>query len=311
MKKWIMRIALFVVFVSVIFVGFSFIRLKLAQNEIQGQDQSHSPAATTVPLSIGETQTFELLPLYEAASLEGLENGHGVSYLIRTDSTTILFDLGYNLNSSPSPLEKNMAALGISLADIDTLVLSHRHPDHVGGQKWWNANTFSVSGNSQPALAGLSIYVPEAMEYPGSTPVLSTVPVHLAGGVATTGTMTYAQPFPIWLSTPTGDEQSLAVNIHGKGIVLITGCGHMGLKTLLERAQATFDVPVVGVIGGLHYGNASADTLQTEIQLLRELNPVIVALSPHDSNETALEAFAQAFPEAYQDIQVGEPIRLP
>jgi metal-dependent hydrolase (beta-lactamase superfamily II) len=58
--------------------------------------------------------------------------------LIRTDSATILFDLGYNMTaSSPSPLEGNMASLGLTLDEIDMIVISHRHPDHVGGQNWW------------------------------------------------------------------------------------------------------------------------------------------------------------------------------
>ncbi len=149
------------------------------------------------------------------------------------------------------------------------------------------------------------------MTYPGSNPVLVRTPTRLAAGAATTGLITYAQPFPIWLATPRGDEQALAVNVAGKGIVLVTGCGHTGLKSLLERAQVAFKAPVIGFVGGLHYGGADATALQADLEALKKLDPVLVALSPHDSGPAALDAFAQAFPAAYKTIEVGTPITLP
>ena len=110
---------------------------------------------------------------------------------------------------------------------------------------------------------------------------------------------------------PKGDEQALAIQVAGRGIVLVTGCGHMSLKTLLERAEVAFEAPVVGVVGGLHYGNADALALQPEIQMMQSLNPFVVALSPHDSGPAALDAFAQAFPGAYRRILVGTAIQIP
>jgi len=308
MKKWLTRIALASLIGLALFVGFTFTRLKLARVEIRQQEHNLS---TSAPLLIGETSTLEILPLYEKEAQNGLESGHGVSYLIRTDSATILFDLGNNLTAaSPSPLEKNMEALGVSMGDIDLIVISHRHPDHVGGQNWWTENTFSLDGMTQPRISQ-PVYIPEAMTYPSGELILSEKPAPLAEGVAATGLITYAQPFPIWLAMPKGDEQALAVNVKGQGIVLITGCGHMGLESLLGRAKTVFDAPIIGVVGGLHYGNSDVAALQFEIESVRELNPVVVALSPHDSGTVALEAFAQAFPTSYRYIQVGLPITLP
>lgn len=309
MKKWLAGFGLAALIGLILFVGIAFLRVRLAQNETRQQVRILAAAA---PLQIGETKTLEILPLYEKAAQGELASGHGVSYLIRTDNATILFDLGNNLNAaSPSPLEHNMAKLGVSLDAIGLIVISHRHPDHVGGQNWWNKKSFSLTGASQPSLGSIPIFVPEAMTYPGSSPTLADGPTRLADGVATTGLNTYAQPFPIWLATPKGAEQALAVNVAGRGIVLITGCGHMGLQALLERAETAFALPVVGVVGGLHYGNANAAALQSEIQLMRELDPELVALSPHDSGPAALDAFAQDFPAAYQPIRVGATITIP
>jgi 7,8-dihydropterin-6-yl-methyl-4-(beta-D-ribofuranosyl)aminobenzene 5'-phosphate synthase len=290
-------------------LGITFLRKQLAGVKIRREVKLFS---TFMPLQIGETIKLEILPLYEAFSQNELQCGFGVSYLIRTGSTTILFDLGNNPDAiSPSPLEQNMARLGISLDEIDLMIISHRHPDHVGGWKWWDKKTFSLTGISQPALGTLPIYIPEKITYPGSNPTLAKMPTQLADGVVTTGRFTYVEPFPLWQIMPNDSEQVLAVNVAGRGIVLIVGCGHMGLKALLERARTVFAAPVIGVVGGLHYGKADADLLQAEIQSLRDCHPLLVALSPHDSGPAALDAFAQAFPTTYRSICAGVPIEFP
>ena len=62
----------------------------------------------------------------------------GVSYLIKTDQSTILFDLGLNgKQSDPSPLLHNMKHIGVAVDDFDAIVvISHNHRDHVGGSRW-------------------------------------------------------------------------------------------------------------------------------------------------------------------------------
>lgn len=306
--KWLRRLAVGALVVFILFVGFTLLRQQLAKYQINKDNQSLSAAT---PLNIGETSSLEILPLYENAGLTGQQTGHGVSYLIRTDNETILFDLGNNMTAaSPSPLLQNMEALGISMDEIDQIVISHRHPDHLGGQNWWTKDTFSLDGQTQPSLGNIPVYIPEKMTYPGTTPIYAKTPTLLADGLATTGIIPYLQPFPIWLAYPKGDEQALAVNVSGRGIILITGCGHMGLESLLARAEAVFDVPVVGIMGGLHYGNAAVSSLQPQIKLVKDLNPVLVGLSPHDSDQSVLAGFAQAFPEAYIPIMVGQSIRI-
>ena len=82
---------------------------------------------------MGVTRSLEILPLYENAALDaGYQTGHGVSYLIRTDQTTLLMDLGMNeTNTSPSALENNMQKLGLTWDDINLIFISHNHPDHI------------------------------------------------------------------------------------------------------------------------------------------------------------------------------------
>ncbi len=289
---------------NLILKGFSAVRRELSRRKIQ---QEAANFASCEPFLMDTTTKLDILPLYEAVSSNDLQCGFGVSYLIRTDTSTLLFDFGNNPQAlNPSPLENNMAKLGISLSDVDGIVLSHRHPDHVGGMHWWKQRSFSLSGTLQPDLGTLPIYVPEQVWYPRCNPVLTNIPTRLTEGIATTGSFTFYEPYPQWQIRPRDCEQTLVVNIAGKGLVLVVGCGHMGLSTLIERTKRLFRLPIVGIVGGLHYGKAKSEALQSDINLLKSLDLTLLALSPHDSYPDALRVFEDAFSDIFQPIRVGE-----
>ena len=65
----------------------------LARRSVSREAQAPLPAAP----ELAPTSQLEILPLYEEASAgDGFISGHGVSYLIRTDSVTVLLDVGHN-----------------------------------------------------------------------------------------------------------------------------------------------------------------------------------------------------------------------
>jgi 7,8-dihydropterin-6-yl-methyl-4-(beta-D-ribofuranosyl)aminobenzene 5'-phosphate synthase len=65
----------------------------------------------------------------------GLTGEPGVSFLVRADDCTLLFDVGLNhKKESPSPLVRNMNSLGTSRDGIDAVLISHCHVDHTGGR---------------------------------------------------------------------------------------------------------------------------------------------------------------------------------
>lgn len=288
---------------------------------------AQAPAAAQVPLArlaIGETRVLEILPLVDFnVARPGLRGEAGVSYLVRTDRSTILFDVGANAaDTDPSPLLANMRELGVSPADFDTVVISHGHLDHVGGSSFARSKSFSL-GKAQLDLAGKRAFVPEPMTYPGLEPTVVRAPAVIAPGVATIGPITgklFIGPIA---------EQALAFNVQGKGIVLLVGCGHQGLAAILERARQLFDAPLIGIVGGLHYpvphgraivagidtqrfaawgpfGGLTAADVQREIDTLAGLGLQWVSLSPHDSSDEAIEAFRKVFGDRYHDLRVGE-----
>lgn len=276
-------------------------RIGLTGGAVKRAATAAAPLAIEKLPNIGTTKSLTILPLIDIKGLASFKAEGGVSYLIKTDEATILLDMGANRkNEDPSPFEANMQQLGIKWSDIDAIAFSHQHYDHTGGLQWQFTDTFAP-GLKQIDLGGKPVYVPTQLSYPGLTPIVATLPLKIAKAVASIGTL------PM---TPPGDgpEQILAVNVEGKGIVLITGCGHPTVPKIVERARLVFDEPIVGIVGGLHYPEKDAKLIQERMDFLKSLNLQIVALSPHDSSEEAQAAVLTAFVAAAKEIKVGQPI---
>lgn len=279
--------------------------------------------------NLGTTKTLEILPLIDwYTDSNDLKTEAGVSYLVKTDESLILFDVGMNeKKEDPSPLLHNMNKLGVELDKISVIVISHNHVDHVGGFKWSKAKTFSLTTN-QADLGAKRVYTPVPMIYPGLKSVYAENPMIISRGVATTGIIPSYLFFTGW--TP---EQALAVNVEGKGIVLVVGCGHQTLPRLLTRSQELFNEPIYGIVGGLHYPVTESRIkkrripiqklygtgkppwsfitmadVNKNIEILKKVKPGIIAISPHDSCDVSIVAFRKSFPSAFKDIRVGKKL---
>lgn len=75
--------------------------------------------------------------------------------LIETDGRRILIEAGAGSTMGPhgGRIFDNLAAIGLSAADIDTIVISHTHPDHVG-------NLRTADGGK--AFPRATVFVPKA-----------------------------------------------------------------------------------------------------------------------------------------------------
>ena len=292
----VLAVVFALVIVSAIFFG---VRGAQARQLVDGF--ADAPLPLSPPFQ--ETTRLEILPLYEEVSSDpNLLSGHGVAYLIRTDAGTLLLDLGNNPDRLEElPLAQNMAQLELDWAEIDAVMISHLHPDHVGGSApWWSRTLAADPSGSIPR------YIPDSMNVNNSYVI--DAPFAPLPDVTTTGIIPYPEVFPLSLREPVGREQALVVHVSGAGLVLITGCGHPGVQTLVTRAEALYGQPVVGVVGGLHYGNASEEELKPDIEFLRSRDLALIALSPHDSSIAVQTIFRETFPDAYQEILVGNKI---
>ena len=302
-KRLILTLVGVIIIGVVAVVGFVFVRHAWATFRAE-QDWANTHVQ---PLDdIGTTKTLSILPLIDMNAQPGLKGEWGVSYLVKTDHMTILFDVGQNADGS-APLLYNMDKSGLSVDSFDTIVFSHYHPDHVGGLAQMNRGTFSLGGPLN--LAGKRIFAPVPLTYPDTAPVVASQPTVIAPGVATTGTIMFPEVYQmLWTGNDPNVEQALVVNVQGKGIVVITGCGHPTVQKLLARATALVNAPVYGLVGGLHYMDADRQTLEPNIAFLSTYHLKLLAPSAHDTGKVGLGVLKDAFPDAYRDVVVGQEI---
>jgi 7,8-dihydropterin-6-yl-methyl-4-(beta-D-ribofuranosyl)aminobenzene 5'-phosphate synthase len=216
----------------------------------------------------------------------GLQTAWGFSCLVETGKTQVLFDTG----GEGKILLANLQTLGIDPAEIDLMVLSHIHYDHTGGMADF------LKKNSQ-----LKVYVPasfpekiiEDIKATGATPATVSASVELQPNIFTLGEIGGAVP-----------EQSLAVRTP-KGMVIITGCAHPGILTVLHRAKSIFpDDQLYLVIGGFHLVNANKKQISEIIDGFKTLG-VQKAAPCHCSGDETRRMFSEAYQNDFYEIGVG------
>lgn len=169
--------------------------------------------------------------LYDNESANGFVKGWGFSCLVETGNRKIMFDTGWDGNV----LLYNMDTFGVAKEEIDTIVISHDHWDHMGG----------LTHILHPDVI---VYVPNSFsgrlknEISQRTGMVETAgPENITPDVYTTGEMGKKIK-----------EQALLLKIK-QGIVVVTGCAHPGLENLIDAARDLGEP--CGVIGGLHTFN--------------------------------------------------------
>jgi 7,8-dihydropterin-6-yl-methyl-4-(beta-D-ribofuranosyl)aminobenzene 5'-phosphate synthase len=276
------------------------------------------------PLDLEPVEHLIVTPLIDARTVSAeLAGEAGVSYLVEAGDVRVLFDLGLNARGeTPSPLQRNAAALGVDLDEVDAVAISHRHLDHVGGLRAMRAHSYVLPAD-RLAQADVPVYLPEPLQHPTAGMQVVEKPERIAPGVATIGPIAGALFLMGW--TP---EQALAVNVAGKGIVLIVGCGHQGVRRIVERAEDLFDEPLYGLVGGLHFPVTDSavqriagadrppwkpltkDDVYEAIRYLQDKGLKRVVLSPHDSCDWTLGAFKETWGPDFDIVTVGQRIEF-
>lgn len=191
---------------------------------------------------------MKLSIVYDNEANKGFISDWGFSCLIETGDWHILFDTG----ASGEILVHNLQQVGIHKEDIEIIALSHKHWDHTGGLRAVLHPGVAVSLPSSFPLS-FKKYVGKKV----ARLVEVSEPKEIVPGVYTTGELRIVR-----LLT----EQSLVLKTKGgEGVVVVTGCGHPGLDTILEAAKAFGTLH--GVIGGFHGFD--------KLELLHELELIV------------------------------------
>lgn len=239
---------------------------------------------------------------------------------------TVLFDSG----PEDFAFERNCARLGADLGQVEAIVLSHGHWDHSGAMfAALGAIRARNGARTVPYYAHPGMFRARAMRLPsGGLRYMDDVPgiadlTALGAEVVCTaepraflddmfyvsGEIPRVTPFERGLpgqvrKTEDGtwepdellmDERWLAVNVKGKGLVVLSACSHAGIVNVLKHARLSFaDVPLHAVMGGLHLSGANEAIIPQTVEAMGEFKLAQIAAG-HCTGWRAIAALATAF----------------
>jgi 7,8-dihydropterin-6-yl-methyl-4-(beta-D-ribofuranosyl)aminobenzene 5'-phosphate synthase len=265
---------------------------------------------------------------------------HGLSLLVAVSvgeqTHHILFDCGYSKVGVPH----NVKMLGIDLGNVEAIVLSHGHMDHTGALY----PIVETLGGSIPVILhpdaflapryfgledGRKLTFPQTlsrqdMENRGMEVIERRRPSLVAEGtIAVTGEIERVTDFekglPNALAERNGalehddilDDQSLVIELKGKGLVVISGCAHAGIiNTMLYAQKITGINTIHAVLGGFHLqGPAFEPIIEQTIAEFKTIKPA-VSVPMHCTGWRAIKRFSEEFPSAFALNSVGTRISL-
>lgn len=282
-------------------------------------------------------------PVHEEGFIpDGPVAEHGFSALVEVTAADravhrLLFDTGI----SPDGMADNMRRLQIAAGDVEVVVCSHGHFDHTGGldglaravggraalpivihPEFWSKRRIALPGRdpwelptpSRRALegAGFEVYEREHPSFIFGRSVLVTGEVprttEFERGMAPHQALRHGawEPDPLIL-----DDQALIVHVRGRGLLVLTGCGHAGVVNITRYARALTGVEAVAaVIGGFHLTGALFEPIiAPTVDALAALSPGMV-VPAHCTGWKAQAALAGRLPDAYVANSVGTRFEL-
>jgi 7,8-dihydropterin-6-yl-methyl-4-(beta-D-ribofuranosyl)aminobenzene 5'-phosphate synthase len=101
------------------------------------------------------------------------------------------------------------------------------------------------------------------------------------------------------------DDQSIVINVKGKGLVILSGCAHSGIVNTVDYARKISGVDRVwAILGGFHLAPAEDEEIQRTVDEIKALKPVMIVPS-HCTGFKAMSQFAQQMPDEFVLGTVG------
>lgn len=233
----------------------------------------------------------KIIPIYDSEKYSsGFKTGYGFSSIVDVNGKKFLFDTG----ACTEKLLNNLKKIKISLEEIDTIVISHKHWDHMCGLF---GVLFRQSKCKVILTTDFSKEFQKEVKSFGAKVVLADKKLKLTDKVFSSGTIDAKIP-----------EQALVVSTE-KGLVVIVGCAHPGIVKMLTKIKNDFKKPIYSVLGGLHLKNYELNQIYSIAKKLKSLG--IKQIGPcHCSGDKTKKIFKEIFLSDFVEMQLGKEISI-
>jgi 7,8-dihydropterin-6-yl-methyl-4-(beta-D-ribofuranosyl)aminobenzene 5'-phosphate synthase len=230
---------------------------------------------------------------------------------------------------------RNCRNLGVSLADVGAIAVSHGHWDHMGAlPEALDHITRHNQGRPVPCHVNPGMFLergaqlttgqvapfqpvpsPEALAAHGAQLVNSGEArllladcFYLSGEIPRVSRFEKGRPDHLcrqsaetpWEPDPLiMDERYIAVHVQGKGLMVFSACSHAGIVNVLLHARQVFpDIPLYGVLGGLHLSGGAMERLIPDTMAHLQQFGLQQIMPAHCTGWRALMALLQTFGES-------------
>jgi len=265
---------------------------------------------------------------------------HGVSFLIEIsykdgEKHVLLFDTGIYAE----PIIFNAEKLQAPLHKLDTIVLSHSHYDHTGGligllkeirakhpiKIFAHPNIFKQTfykGNHGKNIGMENSKTSKLVEDSNGVWKLSEEPIEIVENVYFTGKIPRSTSFEkdltiqlqtqvngIWVDDHIEEEVAIYIETP-KGIVVVSGCSHVGIVNIVQHAQRLANgKKVLAVIGGFHLLSAEETRIKDTAEALYKMG-VEKVITGHCTGGKAEYIFQKFFESQFQKLYTGKVIEF-
>jgi len=216
----------------------------------------------------------------------------GVSFLIGED---VLFDTF----GDPGVFLNNMRKFNIDTTKIKHIVLSHDDWDHIAGL-WYliherkDITVYICPGFKREIKDSIASFGVKVVEVGEDTLIKDDI--YSTGELygESEGRQIY--------------EQSLTVKT-ANGLLIITGCAHPGIISIVDNIRKKFNENIYFVIGGLHLKEKPIAQIEEVISRLKSYS--IEKIAPlHCTGENAQRLFKKAYGYNYISLKIGATLEL-